>query len=89
MLNLTAAILNSTLVLDHKLWTRFEYKSSLIISSQNRASYFTSKDERFPCVKYVTSDAALNARGDDKNLGRLEEPNFLNELPAASNDHRS
>ncbi|CAF0838362.1 unnamed protein product [Brachionus calyciflorus] len=64
-----------------QLWEKFEFKSSIILSSQNKTSYFSSDSESFPCVKFLSSNK--NFKNTEIHCKRLEEPNFLQDLPAA------
>jgi hypothetical protein len=66
----------------NQMWSRVEFKNALILCSQNSANYFGSSQEVFPCVKFISSDKTRTERSD-KNCSRLEEPNFIGNLPAA------
>lgn len=65
-----------------QLWKRVEFKSTLILCSQNSSNYFgANEDQHFPCVKFLTSDK-LRAATNEKTCSRLEEPNIIGQLPA-------
>lgn len=64
-----------------KLWDKVEFSKALILSSQNKANYFGTEQDVFPCVKFITSEKSLNQNEID--CKRLEEPNFVQNLPAA------
>ncbi|RNA26406.1 proteasome assembly chaperone 1 [Brachionus plicatilis] len=63
-----------------QLWERVNFKACTILCSQNQTSYFSSNRQEFPCVKYLSSNKEM-ATAD--KCQRLEEPNFLQNLPAA------
>ena len=64
-----------------QLWTRVEFDSTLIVCSQNKASYYGT-DTRFPCVKYISSTKTPSFSQNDASY--LEEPNFVGGIAAAS-----
>jgi hypothetical protein len=65
-----------------QVWSRVESKSVMVLCSQNSANYFGSNQEVFPCVKFISSDKT-RTETLDKSCPRLEEPNFIGNLPAA------
>lgn len=64
-----------------QLWGKVNFKECLILCSQNQTNYFSSHQQQFPCVKFL-SNKKLNTV---EKCQRLEEPNFLQNLPAACN----
>ena len=64
----------------NQLWSRIEFKSTLVICSQNKANYFGESMQTFPCVKYISS-----VKSNLTPSSYLEEPNFIGGLPAARN----
>jgi hypothetical protein len=61
-----------------QLWSRLEFNSSLVICSQNKSNFFGEPTQKFPCVKYISSEKS------NLNPGLyLEEPNFVAGLSAA------
>jgi hypothetical protein len=64
-----------------KLWSRIEFKNSLVVCSQYKTAYYGQNTEHFPCVRFLSSVDKTN----DDVCPRLEEPNFIGDLPAASN----
>lgn len=64
----------------HQLNSKVEFKSSLVICTHNKANYFSSEQETFPCVKFLSTH--LDNLSCTSNI-RLEAPNFLTGTPAA------
>jgi hypothetical protein len=62
----------------NQLWARVEFKSSLVICSQNKSNFFGNEMQTFPCVKYISSEKTSLTPST-----YLEEPNFVGGLPAA------
>lgn len=65
-----------------QLWEKVNFKACLILCSQNHTNYFSSNQQHFPCVKFLSSNKDLSTV---EKCQRLEEPNFLQNLPAACN----
>lgn len=63
-----------------QIWSRVEFKRILVLSSQSSSSYLGDQEQTFPCVKFVTTEKTRNGTSV---CSKLEEPNFMDSLPAA------
>jgi len=70
-----------------QLAERAEFAASTLLCSKSQSTYLgTTEVQNFPCVKYLSSSSKTNDsknKVDEMFCSQLEEPNFINDLPAA------